>query len=479
MLSADDSQGADGCVGSTWFFARHGSEEIVGEPSVVRDVLRVNCIKKLSEASGEALNKLYFLKRCLGSQRIIMGQSVLRFGVGAFLALLLSSPAFCQKEHKHEEEHAEEFHGEWGDILPDDKSPEAQRYLKAAEELRVHLKAMRRIVVGHHTNIKVSRDAKLDEWLAQVDTSHAAHRDYRQAAVAIYRKDPVQYANFGHLLFYMLKTGVESDHFDGMAEIGKLLMDNNYPRPETAMLAGFACFAENDFDTAEKYMRANNASNANGPSQALASIGALKALWEREKSLREKEADLNLPRVKVVTTKGTIVIELFENEAPEAVANFIYLTENRFYNGRPIFRVEEHFVAQMGCERGDGTGNPGYTIRGEMKNQGARGHFRGSVGVALSSDPQTGEIDYDSGSAQFYFSFLPTPQMNGDYCVIGRIVEGMEVLGDFTRIRLGDKEWMKEHPGLIPDVMVRAEVLRKGDRQYKPTPIKGRLPFGS
>ena len=80
---------------------------------------------------------------------------------------------------------------------------------------------------------------------------------------------------------------------------------------------------------------------------------------------QEKQNDR--PQVVLKTSKGDIVIELFEDEAPNTVANFVSLIEKGYYDGLTFHRVIDGFVAQGGCPKGDGTGGPGYHIPCECK----------------------------------------------------------------------------------------------------------------
>ena len=99
-------------------------------------------------------------------------------------------------------------------------------------------------------------------------------------------------------------------------------------------------------------------------------IDETKAGWEKEKKIREAEAKANdLPRVLMKTSPGDIEIELFENEAPNTVLNFITLVDKGFYNGLKFHRVLPGFMAQGGDPQGDGTGGPGYTVPCECPGQ--------------------------------------------------------------------------------------------------------------
>jgi cyclophilin family peptidyl-prolyl cis-trans isomerase len=175
-----------------------------------------------------------------------------------------------------------------------------------------------------------------------------------------------------------------------------------------------------------------------------------------EFKLREAEAKANdLPRVKVETNRGTIVIELFENEAPNTVANFVSLVEKKFYDGLVFHRVIEDFMAQGGDPTGTGTGGPGYAIPCECDPEAFpnyRIHDRGTLSMAHAG-PNT-------GGSQFFLCFRPTSHLNGMHTAFGRVIEGMEVLDKIKRIQPGE-------PG-EPDKIVKATVVRKRDHEYKP-----------
>src|SRR4029079_8655388 len=142
------------------------------------------------------------------------------------------------------------------------------------------------------------------------------------------------------------------------------------------------------------------------------------ALSKQEQQTREAEAKADdLPRVKLQTNKGDITIELFENEAPNTVANFISLVEKGFYDGVPFHRVLPNFMAQGGDPKGTGQGGPGYRIKDEFGNKGARAHFRGSLSMANTGQPNT-------NGSQFFLTFKPTPHLNGRHTVFGRVIEG-------------------------------------------------------
>jgi cyclophilin family peptidyl-prolyl cis-trans isomerase len=125
------------------------------------------------------------------------------------------------------------------------------------------------------------------------------------------------------------------------------------------------------------------------------------------------------------TDRGTIRIELAVVDAPLTVENFITLARRGFFNGVTFHRVVADFVIQGGDPRGDGEGDPGFSIRDEL-NQ--RPYQRGTVGMALDPWP-------DSGGSQFFITHSPQPHLDARYTVFGRVVDGMDVV---DRIQQGD-----------------------------------------
>ena len=173
-----------------------------------------------------------------------------------------------------------------------------------------------------------------------------------------------------------------------------------------------------------------------------------KEKWAKETKIREAEAKAdNLPRVRLKTTKGDIDVELFENEAPNSVLNFITLVEKGLYDGTPFHRVLPGFMAQGGDPKGTGLGGPGYTIPDEQKNPEHRMHFRGSLSMAHSQLP-------NSGGSQFFLTFVPTYHLDGEHAVFGRIVSGMDVLAKLKRI---DPEYSTSGTA---DKIIEAKVIR-------------------
>lgn len=132
----------------------------------------------------------------------------------------------------------------------------------------------------------------------------------------------------------------------------------------------------------------------------------------------------------VHTEKGDIVMELDPLYAPHHVNNFVFLTREGFYDGLTFHRVEPNFVIQGGDPLGAGSGGPGYTIPAEVGLL----HIQGAVAMARRPD-QVNPERRSSGS-QFYITLKPTPFLDGQYSVFGKIIEGFDVV---QKIAVGDR----------------------------------------
>ncbi|WP_088103625.1 peptidylprolyl isomerase [Halalkalibacter urbisdiaboli] len=121
---------------------------------------------------------------------------------------------------------------------------------------------------------------------------------------------------------------------------------------------------------------------------------------------------------------GEIVLELFPEVAPNTVANFISLVEKGFYDNLIFHRVIPEFMIQGGDPSGNGTGGPGYSIKGEFTSNGFENwltHERGVLSMARSMSP-------DSAGSQFFIMVEGSPHLDGEYAAFGRVVEGMDVV---------------------------------------------------
>ena len=121
---------------------------------------------------------------------------------------------------------------------------------------------------------------------------------------------------------------------------------------------------------------------------------------------------------------GTIEVELYPDVAPISVENFVKLAKKGFYNGLTFHRVINGFMIQGGCPKGNGTGGPGYSIKGEFAANGINNplkHTRGVISMARASDP-------NSAGSQFFIMHKDAPYLDGQYAAFGKTIKGIEVV---------------------------------------------------
>ena len=130
---------------------------------------------------------------------------------------------------------------------------------------------------------------------------------------------------------------------------------------------------------------------------------------------------------------GIIDIELNEEVAPITCENFKKLVSEGFYNGLTFHRVIPGFMIQGGCPLGNGTGGPGWNIKGEFAANGVNNpikHTRGVISMARAMDP-------NSAGSQFFIMHADAPHLDGSYAAFGRVVNGMDVVDEIAAVATG------------------------------------------
>lgn len=130
-----------------------------------------------------------------------------------------------------------------------------------------------------------------------------------------------------------------------------------------------------------------------------------------------------MKQFKITMDNDDVMIgELYEDIAPETVANFEKLVTSGFYNGLTFHRVIPGFMIQGGCPQGNGTGGPGWNIKGEFTMNGFKNdlkHTRGVLSMARAMNP-------NSAGSQFFIMVADAPHLDGQYAAFGKITEGMD-----------------------------------------------------
>ncbi|MHB1156760.1 MAG: peptidylprolyl isomerase [Phycisphaerales bacterium] len=127
------------------------------------------------------------------------------------------------------------------------------------------------------------------------------------------------------------------------------------------------------------------------------------------------------------TSRGTIQIELFDEQAPQTVANFEKLAADGFYDGLKFHRVIPDFMIQGGCPKGNGTGGPGYKFPDEPGALKLKHSGPGILSMA-NSGPNT-------NGSQFFITHVPCPWLDGKHAVFGKVIEGIDIV---NAIQQGD-----------------------------------------
>lgn len=134
---------------------------------------------------------------------------------------------------------------------------------------------------------------------------------------------------------------------------------------------------------------------------------------------------------------GEFVIQLYPDKAPKTVNSFIFLSCKGYFEGITFHRVLEGFMAQGGDPTGTGSGGPGY----QFENEDSDLTFDKAGVVAMANAGR------DTNGSQFFITFGPTPQLNGDYTIFGQVIEGMDVVDGITRRN------PEENPGFQGDAI--------------------------
>lgn len=281
---------------------------------------------------------------------------------------------------------------------------------------------------------------------------HALYHQTLDSIGPAWRQDPKN-SRVVRYMFSLLAAALDGDQYEAAYTIAREMMSQKLYEDESILyeMAGISAFMMNRFDVArlcfnealqkETLTRTGNVYNELIPYYTQA--------WKTELALRRQDSVKgDLPRVAVQTTKGNFEIELFEDSAPNTVANFLTLAEKGFYDNNDFSLVLPGFKAQVGSS------SPGYTIADEFGRPDDRKIFRGSVGLFHGDKP-------NSGGAQFFITLVPVPQMDGKYTVFGRVVKGMDVVSSLERTRETDG-------GAKSDKILRIRILNRRDHVYAP-----------
>lgn len=160
----------------------------------------------------------------------------------------------------------------------------------------------------------------------------------------------------------------------------------------------------------------------------------------------ENRKEVDNPMVTIRTESGgEIKIELYPDVAPNTVKNFVSLVRKGFYDGTTFHRVIPGFMVQGGDPNGNGTGGPGYAIRGEFAQNGFPNdlkHSRGVISMARTGDP-------NSAGSQFFIMVADAPHLDGAYAAFGKVVSGMDEVDRIVGVRRGANDRPVEEQRMV------------------------------
>ncbi len=173
------------------------------------------------------------------------------------------------------------------------------------------------------------------------------------------------------------------------------------------------------------------------------------------------------PTVRIATSEGDMIVELFEDEVPNTVANMISLAESGFYRGMTFHRIIKGFMAQGGCPFSKrnlqggrpGTGDPGYKFADEFSPK-LKHNARGILSMANSGKNTNG--------SQFFICFGPTPHLDGKHAVFGKVIKGMDVLDRIEAAGTTSEGTPRK------TIQFNIEVLTKRDHPYIVKKLNGK-----
>jgi cyclophilin family peptidyl-prolyl cis-trans isomerase len=143
---------------------------------------------------------------------------------------------------------------------------------------------------------------------------------------------------------------------------------------------------------------------------------------------------LRMTQATMHTNHGAIALELFDEDAPKTVDNFVKLSKDGFYDGITFHRVIPDFMIQGGCPRGDGTGGPGYEFEDEPNDHRV---VRGALAMA-NRGPDT------NGSQFFIVTTDAAPWLDGKHTVFGQVSEGMDVVDEIAEVQRDSRDRPEE-----------------------------------
>lgn len=381
---------------------------------------------------------------------------------------------------------------ETGDIIKDDEEVIANtleqmppEIATQARQVRTEFKAsgvrlademgqLREMYLKYHNGIEDGPDAAKRYRAKRLEVRDVM-REHFEISLAMFRFFPS--AEAASYLVTMLQNQLETDTYDAETfEASTRLIDVGQRYAYLFLAAARSGVAIGKFDATRQIYEVLEEEHLKETDKRMAV-----ALDEIEKqTLRDRELNENvdheaLPQVKLETTQGDVLIELYPDSAPSAVAHFIKLVDQGFYDGLDFGQVMGGLLALSGDASNDGRGNSGQFLIDEHERENARPAMRGSV-ILAKMPLAAGEFIPNSGSSQFAITYLPLPNVVYTQTVFGRVIDGMDAICGLRRVD-PTEEKPKNKAQLPPDAIIRAEVVRRGPELPEPNYVDLKAEF--
>lgn len=341
----------------------------------------------------------------------------------------------------------------------------------AIEELRTAVKTIKRTGAKFYQSRSTEAYEFRDQWEGEAVVAEAAFKRVQESAIALFFALEAPNDELLKIVNGINKKLVDKGQLTDCYAITKKLLSFNPNDPDLRKLMGRVSIMTNDFDSALSYYKTNRSETElfGLPEQMIyGSVNKLAPDFERELKYRESDAQGEpLPQAVIKTNKGTIVIELFENQAPETVANFVSLAKAGFYEGVIFHHVLNNMIAESGGMTISEPKPIDYTIHDESQKPDARHHFRGSVSMVLNDNQP------NTGGSLFRIMRVPNPFLNGKSTVFGRVISGMKVLDSIENtFKINEEEADEEViMGVIPDTIESVTLKQLRKHEYEPNRV--------
>ncbi|WP_236696658.1 peptidylprolyl isomerase [Rhodopirellula islandica] len=346
--------------------------------------------------------------------------------------------------------------------MPDDVRKEAEeiyaKFRSTHHELLASMLELRKIHIRYNNDIDRSREAS-KAFRVQQHKTWDLMQEQMENSVKVFRLLPSPEA--ASYMVTMVQHHFDNDIYDlATFEAAARLIDIGQNYRYLFLTAARAGIANGNFETARKVYESLEQDELEQVDLANKHfLDALEKQYKEEQERMEKIDRDSLPQVRLTTTRGDVLIELYPEEAPSTVAHFMKLVEDGFYDGLDFTQVVANMLAMSGDPAGDGRGNSGQFLIDEHTNENSHHVLRGSV-VMAKIPMGEGRFIENSASSQIAIFFLPVAVASSHQTVFGRVIEGMDRVSAMRRRDPSKSDEKKIQ--LPPDAIISAEVVRKG-----------------